>query len=47
MGDAHPARMPVADCADVNAAGEDDLSDAIHLRSFLFLGGPPPGKPAG
>jgi hypothetical protein len=33
------------DAADSNDSGSIDLTDAVHLLSYLFLGGPAPAEP--
>lgn len=37
---------PISSVADVNEDGGIDISDAIWLLNFLFLGGPPPEAPS-
>lgn len=37
--------LPISSVADVNADGATDISDAIWLLNFLFLGGPAPKAP--
>jgi hypothetical protein len=36
---------PCEDAADLNDDGDVDLTDAIHLFTYLFLSGPPPAEP--
>lgn len=41
------ATTPCLDAADVDDTGTRDITDAVYLLRFLFLGGPPPGPPFG
>lgn len=34
--------LPAAGCGDLNADGNTDLTDAVHLLNWLFRGGPEP-----
>jgi len=40
-----PERFECHQAADLDAGGVLDISDAVFLLEYLFLGGPPPAAP--